>query len=290
MKRRKRSRWPLVKVPGSEKVPFYNRLLQRSVRPGMDPMLTWGTEVDVSRVPAFLQDASQRWNIPLSMPAVLVKAAGMALAAHPELVCRVVRRRLYRFKRISATLAYHNQHRDEADLHFLYDIDKFSCAHIFRILMRDSMRVARGEDPREPDKRFLERSGPLMGPILRSARFFNNNLHLPDLMGRLGRLQTAVVTINYLAFAGAPPLRSFKAAQLGSNCGPVHIVLGPTEPRPVVEEGQVVVRPVAALIVRIDHRVADAAVLGRFVATLREYLSDPARIPGLEDDVTPDYS
>lgn len=290
MKRRKRSRWPLVKVPGSEKVPFYNRLFQRSTRPGMDPMLTWGTEVDVSRVPAFLQDASQRWNIPLSMPVVLIKATGMALAAHPELLCRVVRRRLYRYKRISATLAFHNQHRDEADLHFLYDIDKFSCAHIFNILMRDSMRVARGEDPRDPDKRFLERSGPLMGPIFRSARFLYNNFHLPDMIGRLGRLQTAVVAINYLAFAGAPSLRSFKAAQLGSNCGPVHVTLGPTEPRPVVEEGQVVVRPVAPLIVRIDHRVADAVVLGRFVATLQTYLSDPACIPGLEDDVTPDYS
>ncbi len=289
-KKRKRSRWPLVRVPRSARVPFYNRLFQRVVGPGVDPTLTWGSEVDMTRVPAFLGDAARRWNLPISMPAVLLKATGMALAAHPELLHRAVGRRLYRYKRISAVLAYQNHATGEADLHFIYDADKFSCPHIFRILMRDTLHAARGGDPRGDEKRFLEAVGPLMGPILRVGRFLGNRLHLPDVHGRLGRLQTAVVMVNYLDFAGAPPLRSFKGAMLGSNNTPIHVAMGPTEPRPVADGDTVVIRPVAPLVVRIDHRVADATVLGRFVATLAGFVSDPANIPGLEDDVTPDYS
>ena len=43
----------------------------------------------------------------------------------------------------------------------------------------------------------------------------------------------------------------------------------------VAREGSVVVRRIAPLFVRADHRVADAYALGRFVGMLQQTLAEP---------------
>jgi 2-oxoisovalerate dehydrogenase E2 component (dihydrolipoyl transacylase) len=48
--------------------------------------------------------------------------------------------------------------------------------------------------------------------------------------------------------------------------------------RPVVRDGQVVVRPMAYLSPSFDHRVVDGAVGARFTSRLKQLLEEPARI------------
>jgi pyruvate dehydrogenase E2 component (dihydrolipoamide acetyltransferase) len=56
------------------------------------------------------------------------------------------------------------------------------------------------------------------------------------------------------------------------------VTLGATEPRPVVVEGEVVVRPLAPLFVRADHRIVDAHALGLFTNLIRDLLANPAAL------------
>ncbi|MCF6776745.1 2-oxoglutarate dehydrogenase complex dihydrolipoyllysine-residue succinyltransferase [Thiotrichales bacterium 19X7-9] len=48
--------------------------------------------------------------------------------------------------------------------------------------------------------------------------------------------------------------------------------------RPVVKDGQVVVRPIMYLALSYDHRIIDGSVSVRFLKTIKEMIEDPARL------------
>jgi pyruvate dehydrogenase E2 component (dihydrolipoamide acetyltransferase) len=56
------------------------------------------------------------------------------------------------------------------------------------------------------------------------------------------------------------------------------LAVGGVEDTPVVEEGQVVVRPLMKVTMSCDHRVIDGATGARFLQTLKEMLEEPAAI------------
>jgi pyruvate dehydrogenase E2 component (dihydrolipoamide acetyltransferase) len=53
------------------------------------------------------------------------------------------------------------------------------------------------------------------------------------------------------------------------------IAVGRVEEKPVVEDGQVVVRPRMRVTMSCDHRVVDGAMGARFLQTLRDFLEEP---------------
>jgi 2-oxoglutarate dehydrogenase E2 component (dihydrolipoamide succinyltransferase) len=50
------------------------------------------------------------------------------------------------------------------------------------------------------------------------------------------------------------------------------------EERPVVEQGQIVVRPMMYVALSYDHRLIDGKESVGFLKTIKEFLEDPARI------------
>ena len=51
-----------------------------------------------------------------------------------------------------------------------------------------------------------------------------------------------------------------------------------TKERPVVENGQIVIRPVMYLALSYDHRIVDGSGAVTFLKTIKELLEDPARM------------
>jgi pyruvate dehydrogenase E2 component (dihydrolipoamide acetyltransferase) len=49
-------------------------------------------------------------------------------------------------------------------------------------------------------------------------------------------------------------------------------------PKPVVRDGQVVIRTMMPLTLSFDHRVLDGATAGRFVNFVMDLLQDPMRM------------
>jgi pyruvate dehydrogenase E2 component (dihydrolipoamide acetyltransferase) len=62
-----------------------------------------------------------------------------------------------------------------------------------------------------------------------------------------------------------------------ARCG-LYVCLGAIRDRPVVVDGQVVVRPVLVLTATADHRLVDGAHAARLAAYLRTALADPSRL------------
>jgi pyruvate dehydrogenase E2 component (dihydrolipoamide acetyltransferase) len=53
------------------------------------------------------------------------------------------------------------------------------------------------------------------------------------------------------------------------------LAVGATQPRPVVADGEVVVRPMMTLTLTVDHRAVDGAPAAEFLRTLKSFLEEP---------------
>jgi pyruvate dehydrogenase E2 component (dihydrolipoamide acetyltransferase) len=67
-----------------------------------------------------------------------------------------------------------------------------------------------------------------------------------------------------------------------SRC-PIVVLVGEIEDRPIVEDGQVVVRPILSVGATLDHRLIDGAQGGQMIGIFREYFADPERFDGVLD-------
>ena len=274
--------WPLERpAVARADVPFGNRIFLESHKARVDASMTWGTDVDVSALEDYAREATRQQAVLISPLHIMLKAIGVSLDRHPNFNCRVVGRRIYRFRDINLLLAIQDLHRGEADLMLLRELNAISLRSLALAVWREVNKTARGNHRVSRDKRRLYRLGRFFGWVIRRFNWCCDHLPLPLFRSSLGPLGAAVV-VSPLNFPGAPPLRSVEFVKWG-NLYSTHIVIGPTEPRPVVENGRVVVRPVVPLFVRADHRLVDGVDLGRFVATLREYLRDPQSIPELKN-------
>jgi pyruvate dehydrogenase E2 component (dihydrolipoamide acetyltransferase) len=54
------------------------------------------------------------------------------------------------------------------------------------------------------------------------------------------------------------------------------LAVGATEDRPVVEDGNILVRPMMTMTLTVDHRAVDGAAAADFLRTLKTFLEDPA--------------
>jgi pyruvate dehydrogenase E2 component (dihydrolipoamide acetyltransferase) len=54
--------------------------------------------------------------------------------------------------------------------------------------------------------------------------------------------------------------------------------VGTIKDKPVVVDGQIVIRPMMNLALSYDHRTIDGADAGRFMQTLKQYMEDPMMI------------
>ncbi len=117
---------------------------------------------------------------------------------------------------------------------------------------------------KDADRMSIERIAVAIEDLARRAR--ENRLTVEDLRG-------GTFTITNIGVLGGtsfvPAIHYPESAILG---------MGRAGPRPVVRDGQVVVRTVLPMTLSFDHRIADGAEAARFVGRVRDLLENPLRI------------
>jgi len=68
---------------------------------------------------------------------------------------------------------------------------------------------------------------------------------------------------------------------------PIVVLIGQVQRKPVVEDGQIVVRSVVTLGCTFDHRMIDGAQGTSMASVLREVVEDPEQVFGPVDDAAP---
>jgi chloramphenicol O-acetyltransferase len=277
--------WPLARKPRPiSETPFYNlHYLYGCDRPA-DPTMVWGTEVSAEELSRYVRERNRNSKILFSQAHVLVQAVGRALRRHPELNRRIVGHRIYDFRDVNVRMMTYNRRQKEVEVLLIRNVDSLSLERIARILWKNQHRAASGDTLDYLDKAWLRRHfpGPLLGWMVRAYLYLDSKFNLPKI-DRIDRIACSPVLVNYLAFSGAPPMRTYKPSNYPHESSTLSVTMGRIEQVPVVKNGQVEVGQVAPLFVRADHRIANAYQLAQFTETVRRLLTNPS---GMESRTT----
>ncbi|WP_323101118.1 2-oxo acid dehydrogenase subunit E2 [Intrasporangium sp. YIM S08009] len=225
-------------------------------------------ELDVGEAQRRIDAATEH----VSWTGFVTASVAAAVALHPEVNARKAGRRVLYFDRVDvgATVEREGEGRPTLDIVVLRDADRLSCAEVTAALHRAKVGPAQPHPP-----------GPLLGPVLR-------------LPGPLRRAAVrAAATLPAVSASFGPAVGVTSIGMFSSTWGwavplaplTVIVTVGGVAERPVVRDGQVVVRPMLPLTISLDHAVVDGAPAARFVETLRRLVEtaaafDPARQTG----------
>jgi 2-oxoacid dehydrogenases acyltransferase (catalytic domain) len=252
-----------------------------------DRTMVWGTSVELDHMDEFLAVQSRESNRMISVVHVLIKAVSRSLREHPRLNRRVIGRRVHPYEGTSIVVPIRRPTDGVVDVVFFRDGESLTLADVAS-RMWDEARERALSVARE---RRAERDGTPFRKWLRNwvARWqleiykqmagfcfgVNNQLRLPSWAPFDTEINGANAFVNFLGFAGAPPMISYKPSCLPTNSFGVSVTMGLPEQKPVVHDGQIVIRKVAPIFVRVDHRLVNGHQTGEFVATLRNHLTNP---------------
>ena len=270
-------RWPLTPKPiPANEIPFYNLHYIQGCRRPADPTIVWGTEVPAEAMKDYVRDCNRNSKTLISLAHVLVQSVGRALKKHPEMNRRMVGRRIREFRNVNARMMTYNRHQNDVEVLLIRNVDSLSLERIARILWKNQHRSAKQDSTDHFDKSWLRRyfPGPLLGWVLRSYLYLDSKFSLPK-VDRIDRMTCSPVLVNYLAFSGAPPMRTYKPSSYPHESSSLSVTMGRVEKRPVVRNGQIVVGEVAPLFVRADHRIASAYQMAQFAESIRQFLMNP---------------
>jgi 2-oxoacid dehydrogenase/acyltransferase catalytic subunit len=275
-------KWPLVKraIPDRQ-VPLYNRFyLHASAASEVDPILVWGTEIDADALQSFLHERNRNGHILITTAHALIRATALALEQFPEMNVRLVGRRIYAFRDVNVRMAFFHRRNSEMDLLIISDANLKSLERIGLEIWQRLLQAGRGEGGRDRDlARFRLIPSFWFRQILRLYDFIDRHVRLPN-FGRLDGTRASCVTVNDLSFPGAPPMRIYKPTRFPDRSDSFNLTLGPIENKVVARLDKFVSINVMPLFLRADHRLVDAQQAGRFLAAVRDLLSNPERLGG----------
>jgi hypothetical protein len=266
---------PLAAEPQPlEEMPLWNYYYLNLCRPQRDPTIVWGTEVDCSGLQSFLKDLNSHSSTLVTPAHVLVAATGRALRQHPHFNRRILKRRIWSYKDVNIVMPF--RPKSGLDVMFFANVDRKSIADIATESWRNAHGAADSDEgvPHPIYMRFPRRLQGLLQPF---HVWLVNRVNL-NARSSNTRQRAASTMVNYFGHRGMAPLRSFKPSRLPYESISLTVTMGAIEQRPVAMRGQVVIRPIAPIYVRADHRIVDAHQIGAFAETLRQLLGDPAKL------------
>jgi 2-oxoacid dehydrogenases acyltransferase (catalytic domain) len=252
-----------------------------------DPTMVWGTSVELDHMDEFLAVQSRESNRMVSIVHVLIKAVSRSLREHPQLNRRVIGRRVHPYEGTSIVVPIRRPADGVVDVVFFRDGESLTLADVASRMWDEAReralsvaRERRTEKEGTPLQKWwrtmLVRCQMEIYKQLAGFCFgLSNRLRMPSWSPWGKEMNGANAFVNFLGFAGAPPMISYKPSSLPTNSFGVSVTMGIPEQKPVVHGGQIVVRKVAPLFIRVDHRLVNGHQTGEFVATLRNHLMNP---------------
>jgi hypothetical protein len=262
---------------------WVNTLYLSQSTPRSDPTIIWGTSVEVEQLEAFLTEYGKAERVIVSPAHVLVRAVATALREHPALNRRVIGRRVYDYSDVNVVMPILRTRHGEVDTLFFENADQLSVADVGRRLWSEARdRAVAAAAARAPNS--TPRRIPALLQKLRLHWIHRmagvgfaifNHLRIPNLFAWHQEMNAANAFVNYLGFPGAPPIISYKPSCLPINAFSLSVTMGPSQPQAVVVDNQIVIRRMAPLFVRVDHRIVNGQQAAGFVSTLRRFVADP---------------
>ena len=250
-----------------------------------DTTIVWGTTIQTEALSRFVTEQRQQTGTLVSTAHVLIRAVVEALHRHPNLNRRVIGRRVYPYDGVHITMPMLETRSGEVNLVYLRHAERMPLVEISRMVWekaRDVALQAASDSHHQRDDDSKTRWRRKWAKWIRVnwvyrmswfGFFVTNRFRLPTFT--IDEVNGSSAFVNHLGFPGSPPMISYKPSYLPTNSFGVSVTLGAAEMRPVVEDQAVVIRSVAPVFVRVDHRLVNGYQTAAFVSTLRNALQNP---------------
>lgn len=252
----------------------WRKLAGASWRAPSDPQFFGDLEIDATRLLEHLERVRRASGVHVTVTHAVVRAIARALEAVPELNVRIARGRAHPRESIDV-LVIVAAAGDELTGVKVSGADRKSLVEVATDIESRvaSIRADTDLEFGRTKQMLALLPKPVLRPALRLSAWLTSdlNLHLP----RLGLPQQAFggAMVSSIGMAGISHAYSPLAAYYRV---PFLVLVGSVTDKAVVEDGQVVVRPVLGLTATFDHRYTDGLRAAALARAAREYLMDPA--------------
>jgi hypothetical protein len=243
-------------------------------RPPREPNIYGKLEIDATEALAYLADVRERTGERVTLTHLVGRATAAALAEEPSLNGRISLGRYVPNDRVS--LAFLVTMPDGSDLARarVDDVDAKDVAAIAAELRQRAERLRSGSDDDWEQSKRIIRLLPtqLLRPLVWFTGWMTSSLGLGARPLGLERqpFGSAIVTsVGMLGLdeAWVPPTPFARV--------PLYVLIGAVRHRPVVVDGQVVVRPMLTVTATIDHRYIDGFQAATLARVFRRVFEDP---------------
>jgi pyruvate/2-oxoglutarate dehydrogenase complex dihydrolipoamide acyltransferase (E2) component len=240
-----------------------------------NPQIYGEIDVDATPVLSFIDDIRTERGLRVTVTHVVGRAIAHALAEHPDLNCALARGRFLPRETIDISFVVAVESGRDLSSVKVRNADRKSASQVAEELSQRAARVRTGQDAEFGRmRRTIERTPTgVLRLGLRLADWVTGDLRI-DLrrwglpLDPFGSAMVTSVGMFGVQRAYAPLSPYYRI--------PFLALVSEISERPVVVDGQVVVRPMLGISATMDHRYLDGAHAGRLAHTVREYLADPA--------------
>ncbi len=252
---------------------FWRRIAIATWRHPRNPQIYAALEIDATAVETVLEEAMGSEGPKITPTALVGKGIGEAISAYPEINGIIVRGRVQQRETVDV---WFNVAFDEGDLFGakVEDVEAKSAGDIAQELTDTAEKIRTKRSERMDDYKRITHTAPswLLRPVLWLVDVLNFRLKIPltwfgverDPFGTVMVTNVATFDVDQTVFAPIPPLMRMPAV----------IVLGKIHQKPVVEDGEIVAKPILPLYVTVDHRYLDGFHAVKMLRTFEDFLTD----------------
>jgi pyruvate/2-oxoglutarate dehydrogenase complex dihydrolipoamide acyltransferase (E2) component len=240
-----------------------------------DPQIYGDIEVDAQRLLSFIEDVRAATGTHVTVTHLVGKAIAYALGEYPELNTYRSRGRFVPHDSVDVFFVVSvGEGRDLSGVKVRH-ADLKSVAEIAEELASRSARIRGGDDADfGRTKRLVDATpSPLLRLGLRLADWLTGDLALD--LKRFGFPR------EFFGSAMVTSVGMFGVQRAYGPLSPYYRIpflalVGEVTPRPIVVDGEIVVRPILTICATMDHRYLDGAHAARLARSVRTYLEEPA--------------
>jgi pyruvate/2-oxoglutarate dehydrogenase complex dihydrolipoamide acyltransferase (E2) component len=240
-----------------------------------DPSIYGFVDLDAGPLLAKIEEARSR-GIRLTPTILVAKGIAHGIARYPAFNSILRLGKLYERKTIDVFLQVSAVENGEENLSgtVIREVNHKSLEQILEELHQKAKRIRSNEDPEFKSIKSRLRHVPswIIARVLDTVSFLTHTLNLwsPLLGTPRDPFGSAMVT----SVGGMGLEYGFAPLVPYSRC-PMVLAIGKISDRPVVENGQIVIKPMLPVSVTLDHRLIDGYGCSRILEGLKEYLKHP---------------
>lgn len=266
-----------------ERISSWRRIAGAMWTEANSPQVLGFDDIDFLETNRFCKEMREERGVNVTPTHVAVKAVAQIMADHPDLNVLMVRGKPHRRTTVDifVQVAITGGNVGGADLSGIKikDADKKSIPQIAQELADRAGKVRTGKDKDiESTKRLFDAvPGAVVRRLLKVIDWaiFDAEIDLSGLGVKPDPFGCAMITncSSFGVHAGFAPL-------VPMSHTPVIFLIGRTDDKPVVRDGEIVVRPICRSTGTFDHRLLDGYQIGVICAEFKKYMEDPRNIPG----------